>query len=77
MYTALDHEFMSQALAEAAKSVYLSNPNPRVGCVVVKGGKVIGKGYTQKVGGAHGEVQALADVRANGFDPEGSTVYVT
>ena len=55
MYTALDHEFMSQALAEAAKSLYLSNPNPRVGCVVVKGGKVIGKGYTQKVGGAHGE----------------------
>jgi len=77
MYTALDHKFMSQALAEAAKSLYLSNPNPRVGCVVVKGGKPIGRGHTQRLGGAHAEVQALADVRAHGFDPEGSTVYVT
>ena len=77
MYTALDHEFMSQALAEAAKSLYLSNPNPRVGCVVVKGDKPIGRGHTQWLGGAHAEVQALADVRAHGFDPEGSTIYVT
>ena len=77
MYTALDHKFMSQALAEAAKSLYLSNPNPRVGCVVVKGGKPIGRGHTQWLGGAHAEVQALVDVRAHGFDPEGSTIYVT
>jgi diaminohydroxyphosphoribosylaminopyrimidine deaminase/5-amino-6-(5-phosphoribosylamino)uracil reductase len=77
MYTALDHEFMSQALAEAAKSLYLSNPNPRVGCVVVKGGKPIGRGHTQQLGGAHAEVQAFADVRTHGFDPEGSTIYVT
>ena len=77
MYTALDHEFMSQALAEAAKSLYLPNPNPRVGCVVVKGSKPIGCGHTQRLGGAHAEVQALADVGANGFDPKGSTIYVT
>jgi len=77
MYTALDHEFMSQALAQAAKSLYLSNPNPRVGCVIVKDGKLIGKGNTQQVGGAHAEVQALADAVKNGFNPEGSTVYVT
>jgi diaminohydroxyphosphoribosylaminopyrimidine deaminase/5-amino-6-(5-phosphoribosylamino)uracil reductase len=77
MYTALDHEFMSQALAEAAKSLYLSNPNPRVGCVVVKGSKPIGRGHTQRLGGAHAEVQALVDVRTHGFDPEGSTIYVT
>lgn len=77
MYTVLDHEFMSQALAQAAKSLYLSNPNPRVGCVIVKDGKLIGKGNTQQVGGAHAEVQALADAVKNGFNPEGSTVYVT
>jgi len=77
MYTALDHEFMSQALAEAAQALYLSNPNPRVGCVVVKDGKVIGRGHTQKVGGAHAEVQALANTAENGFNPEGSTIYVT
>ena len=68
---------MSQALAEAQKALYLSNPNPRVGCVIVKDGQVIGRGHTQRVGGPHAEVQALADAKANGFDAEGSTVYVT
>ena len=77
MYNAVDHQFMSQALAEAQKSLYLSSPNPRVGCVIVKDGQVIGRGYTQRVGGPHAEVQAIADAKANGFEAEGSTVYVT
>ncbi|MBU3637626.1 bifunctional diaminohydroxyphosphoribosylaminopyrimidine deaminase/5-amino-6-(5-phosphoribosylamino)uracil reductase RibD [Polynucleobacter sp. es-MAR-4] len=77
MYTAVDHQLMSEALAEAQKALYLSNPNPRVGCVIVKEGQVIGRGYTQRVGGAHAEVQALAHARSQGFDPAGSTVYVT
>jgi diaminohydroxyphosphoribosylaminopyrimidine deaminase/5-amino-6-(5-phosphoribosylamino)uracil reductase len=77
MYSAVDHQFMSQALAEARKALYLSNPNPRVGCVIVKNGQVIGRGFTQKVGSAHAEVQALADAKALGNDPAGSTVYVT
>lgn len=77
MYTAVDHQFMSQALAQAQNALYLSNPNPRVGCVIVKDGEVIGRGHTQRVGGPHAEVQALADVRANGFDAAGSTIYVT
>jgi diaminohydroxyphosphoribosylaminopyrimidine deaminase/5-amino-6-(5-phosphoribosylamino)uracil reductase len=77
MYTAVDHQFMSEALAEAQKALYLSNPNPRVGCVIVNGGQVIGRGYTQKVGGPHAEVQALADAKAHGLDTSGSTVYVT
>ena len=77
MYSAIDHQFMSEALAEAQKALYLSNPNPRVGCVIVKSGRVIGRGYTQKVGGAHAEVQALANVKAHGLDPAGSTIYVT
>jgi len=77
MYSAIDHEFMSQALAEAEKALYLSNPNPRVGCVIVKDGQMIGRGHTQKVGGAHAEIQALADARKQGFDIAGSTVYVT
>lgn len=50
MYTAVDHQLMSEALAEAQKTPYLSNSNPRVGCVIVKNGQVIGKGFTQKVG---------------------------
>ena len=77
MYSAVDHQFMSEALAEAQKALYLSNPNPRVGCVIVKDGEIIGRGFTQKVGEAHAEVQALADAKSKGKDPVGSIVYVT
>jgi diaminohydroxyphosphoribosylaminopyrimidine deaminase/5-amino-6-(5-phosphoribosylamino)uracil reductase len=77
MYSAVDHQFMSEALAEAQKALYLANPNPRVGCVIVKDGVVIGRGFTQEVGGPHAEVQALADVQSQGHSAEGSTVYVT
>jgi diaminohydroxyphosphoribosylaminopyrimidine deaminase / 5-amino-6-(5-phosphoribosylamino)uracil reductase len=58
MYSAVDHQMMSEALAQAQKALYLSNPNPRVGCVIAKDGKVIGRGFTQAVGKAHAEVQA-------------------
>jgi diaminohydroxyphosphoribosylaminopyrimidine deaminase/5-amino-6-(5-phosphoribosylamino)uracil reductase len=77
MYSAVDHQFMSEALAEAQKALYLSNPNPRVGCVIVKDGAIIGRGFTQKVGAAHAEVQALADAKSKGKDSVGSTIYVT
>ena len=77
MYSAVDHQFMSEAIAEAQKALYLSNPNPRVGCVIVKDDKVIGKGFTQKVGSAHAEVKALANAKSLGNDPAGSTIYVT
>jgi diaminohydroxyphosphoribosylaminopyrimidine deaminase/5-amino-6-(5-phosphoribosylamino)uracil reductase len=77
MYSAVDHQFMREALAEAQKAFYLCNPNPRVGCVIVKSSQVIGRGYTQKVGDAHAEAQALANAKTQGFDPAGSTIYVT
>jgi len=77
MYSVVDHQFMSEALAQAQQSLYLSNPNPRVGCVIVKDGLVIGRGHTQKVGGPHAEVQALADVKSRGLNAQGATVYVT
>ena len=77
MYTAVDHQWMSEALAEAQKALYVANPNPRVGCVIVKDGQVIGRGFTQAVGGPHAEVQALADAKTKGKDATGSTVYVT
>lgn len=77
MYTAVDYQFMALALAEAQKALYLPNPNPRVGCVIVKDAQVIGRGFTQRVGGSHAEVQALADAKAKGFDPAGATIYVT
>ena len=77
MYTEVDHQLMGRAFAQAQNALYLSNPNPRVGCIIVKDGIVIGRGHTQRVGGHHAEVQALADVKANGFDATGSTIYVT
>jgi diaminohydroxyphosphoribosylaminopyrimidine deaminase / 5-amino-6-(5-phosphoribosylamino)uracil reductase len=77
MFTKEDTDFMRLALAEAQKSLYLSNPNPRVGCVIVKAGQVIGRGFTQQVGLAHAEVEALADARKRGADLSGSTIYVS
>ena len=77
MFTKDDADFMRLALAEAQKSLYLSNPNPRVGCVIVKAGQVIGTGFTQQVGLAHAEIEALADARKNTLDLSGSTIYVS
>ena len=77
MYSAVDHQMMSEALAQAQKALYLSNPNPRVGCIIAKDGKVIGRGFTQAVGNAHAEIQALVDAKAQGNDAAGSTIYVT
>lgn len=77
MYSAADQEWMSKALEQAQHSLYLSNPNPRVGCVIVREGRMIAQGHTQQVGGPHAEIQALADLRTNGLSAEGATVYVT
>ncbi|MBU3564517.1 bifunctional diaminohydroxyphosphoribosylaminopyrimidine deaminase/5-amino-6-(5-phosphoribosylamino)uracil reductase RibD [Polynucleobacter sp. MWH-HuK1] len=77
MYSAVDHQWMSEALAQAQQALYLANPNPRVGCVIVRDGKLIGGGSTQAVGKAHAEVQALANAKTLGNDVAGSTIYVT
>ena len=77
MYSIDDQQFMSEALAEAQKALYLANPNPRVGCVIVKDGHIIGRGFTQRAGSPHAEIQALADAKSQGNDPRGSTIYVT
>ena len=77
MYSPADLEFMQLALDEARKASFISNPNPRVGCVIVKDNQVIGHGHTQMVGGPHAEVQALANAKAQGHSVEGATVYVT
>ena len=77
MFTKDDTDFMRLALDQAQKSRYLSNPNPRVGCVIVQAGQVIGTGFTQQVGLAHAEIEALADARKHSADLSGSTVYVS
>ena len=59
------HPLMSQALELAAQALFLSNPNPRVGCVIARGdGSVLGAGFTQQAGGPHAEVMALRDAAA-------------
>ncbi len=72
-------DFMQQALAQAAQALFLSNPNPRVGCVIVApdGHTVLGQGHTQQVGGAHAEIMALRDAAAQGNEVRGATAYVT
>ena len=69
---------MRDALALAAEAVGVSDPNPRVGCVIVASdGTVAGRGRTQEAGGAHAEVMALRDAEAKEHDVRGGTAYVT
>jgi diaminohydroxyphosphoribosylaminopyrimidine deaminase/5-amino-6-(5-phosphoribosylamino)uracil reductase len=72
-----DLQGISLALDWAAKGMFTTTPNPRVGCVIVKDKKVIGAGFTQPAGQAHAEVRALTDAASRGADVRGSTVYVT
>lgn len=67
-----------RALDLAAQATGLSDPNPRVGCVLVAAdGQVIGEGHTQAAGGPHAEVVALQAARAAGHDSRAATAYVT
>jgi len=74
MFSNFDRFAMTRALELAARGMETTDPNPRVGCVVARGDRVIGEGWHQKAGEAHAEVAALATVRE---DLAGSTVYVT
>ncbi len=66
------------ALSQATQSIYLSNPNPHVGCVITDNeGKILGQGYTQKKGGPHAEIMALRDAVARGHSVVGAIAYVT
>jgi diaminohydroxyphosphoribosylaminopyrimidine deaminase / 5-amino-6-(5-phosphoribosylamino)uracil reductase len=72
-----DQQAIARALELAMQGLFITSPNPRVGCVIVKEGKIIGEGYTQPAGQAHAEVQALNDAARRGEDVRGATVYVT
>jgi diaminohydroxyphosphoribosylaminopyrimidine deaminase / 5-amino-6-(5-phosphoribosylamino)uracil reductase len=69
-----DQAHMERALALAARGLYTTDPNPRVGCVLVRGGASLGEGWHERAGEAHAEVAAL---RAAGGRVEGATAYVT
>lgn len=77
VFTGDDRRHMARALALAERGLYTTTPNPRVGCVIVKDGEVIGEGWHARAGEAHAEVAALAAAYANGRDARGATLYVT
>ncbi len=69
--------FMRQALRLAARGRGTTSPNPMVGAVLVRRGRVIGQGYHRRAGGPHAEIEALNDAAARGESPRGATLYVT
>jgi len=73
MDTRFDTRMMSRALQLARRGQYSAMPNPHVGCVLVRDGRVIGEGFSCPAGGNHAEIEAL---RAAG-DAVGATAYVT
>lgn len=76
--TPLDRDRLQEALALAQNAIGLSDPNPRVGCIIgCADGSVLGRGYTQQAGGAHAERAALDDAISNGLDAAGATAWVT
>jgi diaminohydroxyphosphoribosylaminopyrimidine deaminase / 5-amino-6-(5-phosphoribosylamino)uracil reductase len=77
MFSQTDFVHMERALALAKRGMYTTDPNPRVGCVLVKNDEVIGEGFTQPAGQDHAEVRALKDARSRGHDLRGATAYVT
>lgn len=74
MFTAADHAHMARALRLAGCGLWTTTPNPRVGCVIVKEGEIVGEGWHVRAGEPHAEVHAL---RAAGDRARGATAYVT
>ncbi|MEI7534356.1 MAG: bifunctional diaminohydroxyphosphoribosylaminopyrimidine deaminase/5-amino-6-(5-phosphoribosylamino)uracil reductase RibD [Verrucomicrobiae bacterium] len=72
-----DAAFMRLALRLARRGYGATSPNPMVGAVLVKGGKIIGRGWHRCAGGAHAEIEALQDTQKRGHSPRDATLYVT
>lgn len=73
-FSAFDHAMMRRALALAERGLYTATPNPRVGCVLTQGERIVGEGWHEKAGAPHAEALALA---AAGAAASGATAYVT
>ena len=81
-FSADDHRFMARALQLAQRGLYTTTPNPRVGCVLVRDGAIIGEGWHERAGEPHAEVNALRQVGAGNtaiaaMAATGATAYVT
>jgi diaminohydroxyphosphoribosylaminopyrimidine deaminase/5-amino-6-(5-phosphoribosylamino)uracil reductase len=69
--------FMRLSLRLARRGYGTTSPNPMVGAVLVKGGKIIGRGWHRRAGLPHAEIEALRDAQKRGHNPQGATLYVT
>lgn len=69
-----DNEYMQRALRLAERGLYTTDPNPRVGCVLVNQGKIVGEGWHERAGEPHAEINALSQA---GEQARGATAYVT
>jgi diaminohydroxyphosphoribosylaminopyrimidine deaminase/5-amino-6-(5-phosphoribosylamino)uracil reductase len=74
MFSDFDRFAMQRALTLAARGLESTDPNPRVGCVIARGGRIVGEGWHERAGESHAEVVAL---RAAGTHAAGATVYLT
>jgi diaminohydroxyphosphoribosylaminopyrimidine deaminase/5-amino-6-(5-phosphoribosylamino)uracil reductase len=73
-FSAVDHGMMARALELAGRGLWTTTPNPRVGCVLLRDGAIVGEGWHEEAGAPHAEVHAL---RAAGDRARGATAYVT
>src|SRR5699024_8665720 len=72
-----DQYWMGQALALAQAALYSTAPNPRVGCIIVRDGQVLGSGATLPAGQAHAEIVALEHAADHAQRVDGATIYVS
>ena len=73
-----DAEYIERAIELAARGLGHTRPNPAVGAVIVKGGKIVGEGWHKKAGGDHAEVAAIKNAARRGLKSlKGATIYVT
>ena len=70
-------EFMLKAIELAKRGFGAVEPNPLVGCIIIKNGTIIGEGWHRQYGEAHAEINALGDCKKRGHSPSGATVCVT
>ncbi len=72
-----DEKYMQMALRQAKRGVGKVEPNPAVGCIIVKANQIVGKGCHRKFGEAHAEIMALEDCKTMGVTPQRARMYVT
>ena len=73
-FSSADVEIMTRAIRLARKGLYTTHPNPRVGCVLVKEGEIVGEGWHERAGEPHAEINAIRDA---GEKARGAIAYIS